>query len=363
MPENDNKHSPKIALVGEFSPPHAGMAVQAELLLDRLPNSGLSIKQIVTNYHFKGFISWLNRVKYIRGLIRLLLFVYQCRTIFSVDIVHIFSSSGINFYIFSAIPILISRIFNKKVVINYHGGNAERFFNNRQSLLSWALQGPTTLVVPSGFLQDVFSRLGHQSAIIPNVINVEQFEYRERSQFLPKILSCRNFTPVYNVACAVRVHAIIETNHPNASLVLAGDGPLRESLESLVKTLNLKNVTFLGNIPNKQMNEVYTGADIFLNTSNVDNMPNCILEAFACGLPVVSTDVGGIPFIVEDGETGLLAPANDHEKLAEHILMILENHDLAKKMVKSALLSFDSYGWQNVSHLWMKHYDTISSGG
>lgn len=352
-----------IALVGEYSPPHAGMAVQAEALIRLLPNEDLSIKPIVTNYNFKGPLRLLNTARGLRGILRLLVFFWQCRFIFSANIVHIFSSSGMNYWLFTVPAVFLSRLMSVPVIVNYHGGNAESFFKGRRKLLDWTLKSRSSLVVPSGFLDQIFSNMGHPADIIPNVIDIHRFSYRKREKYRPRILVCRNFTQVYNVACAIRTFAILQSKYSDASLVLAGDGPERVSLENLVKELNLKNVKFLGNVPNIKMSEIYDGADIFLNTSNVDNMPNCILEAFASGLPVVSTNVGGIPFLVSMGKTGLLVPTNDHNALAASICRILEDQELANKMTQKAYESLESYTASNVEKLWRQYYDNILNSG
>ena len=221
MTSSPDIHSYRVAIVGEFSPPHAGMAVQAELLVDRLPDFGISVTRIVTNHYFLGHLTFLNRIKYLRGLFRLVTFLGQCRRIRKVDIVHIFSSSGINFYIFTIVPILLAKLFRKITIINYHGGNAREFFRTRKYLLNFAIKNSTSLVVPSGFLLDVFSGYGHHSLIIPNVINTDRFVFRVRECFNPNIIVCRNFTKLYNVACAIKSFSIVQALYPDASLTLA----------------------------------------------------------------------------------------------------------------------------------------------
>lgn len=345
-----------VALVGEFAPPHAGMAVQAELLLERLPRVGVTLRRICTNQHFTGVLSWLNNARGMRGVLRLASFLVQCVRIPSSDLVHVYSSSGLNFYLFTLPPVLLCRLLGKPVVINYHGGFAADFFEHRRGLLAWALKGNSSLVVPSGYLNDVFTRLGHEPVIIANIVNTDRFSYRRRDPLRPNILSVRNFTEVYNVACAIRAFAAVQQDYPEATLTLAGDGPLRASLEQLVKELNLTGVTFLGNIPNAEMNRAYDSADLFLNTSNIDNLPTCILEAFASGLPVVSTGVGGIPYLVEDGVTGLLAPADDDMALAAHLKTLFADPARATAMAEAGHNTLSRYDWETVCRDWVEHY-------
>ena len=318
-------------------------------------------RKIVTNYNFRGIFSFLNKVRGVRGIVRYIIFLFQLPGIFSSDIVHVFSSSGLNYYLFTVVPVALSRLAGIPLVINYHGGNAEAFFRDRRSLLKWSLGKRTSLVVPSGFLKDIFSGFDAESSIIPNVIKTDKFEFVRRETFRPVILVCRNFTQVYNVACAIRAFSIIADKYENAKLILAGDGPERRNLENLVASLELKNVDFLGNIPNENMNAVYRSADIFLNTSRVDNMPNCILEAMACGLPVISTDVGGIPYLVTNGKTGLLAPSDDAAALAELIQKVINDQEFAKRLVTAAHDSLQDFTAGSVRRQWLEYYRSLHS--
>jgi glycosyltransferase involved in cell wall biosynthesis len=175
------------------------------------------------------------------------------------------------------------------------------------------------------------------------------------------IVVCRNFTEVYNVACAIRAFSIVSRENSNTRLILAGDGPERKNLESLVASLGLENVDFLGNVPNEKMNAIYQSADIFMNTSRVDNMPNCILEAMACGLPVVSTNVGGIPYLVTDTKTGLLAPTDDSQALAGLVQKLVSDQDYAKEMVDAAHTFVQNYTTDNVRRKWHDYYRDLVS--
>jgi len=101
-------------------------------------------------------------------------------------------------------------------------------------------------------------------------------------------------------------------------------------------------------------------ADVYLNASNVDNMPLSILEAFAAGLPVVTTDAGGIPYIVEHERTGLLVPMNDCEALAAQALRLLEDAEFALRLARGARAECDKYRWAAVRGLWVEFYNEVA---
>jgi glycosyltransferase involved in cell wall biosynthesis len=139
-------------------------------------------------------------------------------------------------------------------------------------------------------------------------------------------------------------------------LIVAGGGRQRPYLESLASELKLQNVEFRGLVSPDKMNELYDEADIYLNSSNIDNMPGSIIESFACGLPVVSTNAGGIRYIVTHGRTGLLVPKNDFEAMASWAIRLLETPELAESIARNAYEECPAYTWPAVRETWVAAY-------
>ncbi len=247
-------------------------------------------------------------------------------------------------------------------MINFHGGGAGAFFAQRRQLLARTIRRSSELVVPSGFLRDVFAGFGIGARIIPNIANLERFAYRLREPAPPIVLSVRNLTPVYNVACALRAFARIRSEYPEAVLYVAGDGPERRRLENLRVELELDKVEFLGNLDNAELAGYYERANLFINTSTTDNMPVSILEAFASGLPVVSTEVGGIPYLVRHGETGLLAADNDHRSLGDSLLRLIREPELARTLTEQARREVQRYSCERVRAEWIGVYSRLHAG-
>jgi glycosyltransferase involved in cell wall biosynthesis len=255
--------------------------------------------------------------------------------------------------------ILIGKLFGRKVVLNYHAGQAEEHLRDWGRSAIPVIRLADTTVVSSNWLVDVFARYGLHAQSIFNHVELDSFHFRERRPLRPVFLSNRNFDPIYNVPCVLRAFALIQARHPDARLTVAGDGVQRAELESLVRELGLRNVEFMGLVAPDRMPELCDAADIYLNASNVDNMPLSILEAFSAGLPVVTTDAGGIPYIVTHEETGLLVPMNDHEALAAAALRLLADDALARKIVGRARAECDKYTWRAVRGRWLKLYDDV----
>lgn len=353
----------RIALVGEFPPPAAGMGVQARALMCGLRDAGVAVYPVPVNRHFKAGWPFINRVRGVRGFLRFTAFLIGTRCFRDADIVHVFSASGLNYYLFSTTSLLLAGRLRKPCVIHYHGGAAARFFAGHQRLLDWSMRRAASLVVPSAYLAKVFADFGQPAKIIPNVAGVERFRYRERVQSPPRIVMARNLTPTYNVACGIRAFAALAEVFPEATLTIAGDGPERACLERLVSELGLRHVSFLGSVANERMPQVYEQASLFLNTSNVDNMPGSILEAYACGLPVVSTDAGGIPYLVEHGATGLLAPVNDHSALAKQLIRVAGDPAFAQRLARAGYARVTELTAQRISQAWLEHYRQLLSDG
>ncbi|HYG81012.1 MAG TPA: glycosyltransferase, partial [Pyrinomonadaceae bacterium] len=187
-----------------------------------------------------------------------------------------------------------------------------------------------------------------------------RFTFRERRPLRPVFLANRNLEPLYNVGCVLRAFALVQRRYPEARLTVAGDGSQRAELEKLARELGLRHTKFLGQVAPGEMPRLYDEADIYLNGSEVDNMPLSILESFAAGLPVVTTDAGGIPHVVADGETGLLAGVGDHEALAGGAMRLLEDGALAARLAGRALEECRRYSWAAVRGEWLEVYEGLA---
>jgi glycosyltransferase involved in cell wall biosynthesis len=135
----------------------------------------------------------------------------------------------------------------------------------------------------------------------------------------------------------LRAFALIQRTYPDARLIIAGDGAERASLMHLARELCLNKAEFIGRVMPDRMPALYQAADVYLNAPDIDNMPASILEAFASGLPVVTTDAGGIPYIVRHEETGWMVPRGDHAGMAAGALRLLADSSLAERLITNAL--------------------------
>jgi glycosyltransferase involved in cell wall biosynthesis len=153
----------------------------------------------------------------------------------------------------------------------------------------------------------------------------------------------------------------VQDRWPDAELTLVGSGPEERRLRALAAELRLERVTFAGRVNPDDIAHAYAAHDIYLQTPNIDNMPTSIIEAYASGLPVVSTEAGGVPAILTHGVHGLLAPLNDHEALAARVLQLLGYPHQAGQMARAAREVSRSCTWSAVRQQWLDVYRSAAA--
>ncbi|HET9531894.1 MAG TPA: glycosyltransferase family 4 protein [Blastocatellia bacterium] len=338
-----------------------GQAVQAARMLARMrEDDRLKIGFQPINPRLPGVLGRLQKIKYVRTILTSMLYIAMLLARAGrYDVIHIFSASYFSFLLAPTPAILIARLYGKKVVLNYRSGEAEDHLKRWRRTAIPTMRRAHVIAAPSGYLVDVFARFGLEARSIYNIVETDRFRFRRRDPLRPVFMSNRNLEPLYNVGCTLRAFALIQQRHAEARLTVAGDGSQRREMERLAESLGLRNVTFVGRIPQERVHELYDSADIYLNSSDIDNMPGSLIEAFACGLPVVTTDAGGIPYIVTHEKTGLLVPRGDHAALARAALRLLDEPGLALDIAKSARDECRKYTWPAVRSQWVGLYYSL----
>jgi glycosyltransferase involved in cell wall biosynthesis len=337
-----------------------GQAVQAKLLLDHWKNDrGVEASFIPIDPPFPRFLSWAEGVPFLRTGVRMpLYFAALWQGMKDIQVAHIFSASYWSFLLAPGPAWAVARLRGKKVLINYHSGEA------RDHLQRWRtaraiLQRTDRLVVPSLYLVDVFKTFGLEADVVPNFVDVQQFRYRPRQPLHPWLICTRGFEPYYSVDLVVRSFAKVKKEFPSARLILVGKGRHEAEVRQYVRDEKLAGVEFTGPIPPDQIHRFYEQADIFINASWLDNMPISILEAFASGTPVVSTAPEGIRYLVEHERTGLLCPPGDWETLGDNVIRLLRDPAVALRLAEEAFGTCRRYRWETVRELWLEVYNSI----
>ncbi len=284
------------------------------------------------------------------------------RHLVRADVVHVFSASYASFLLAPLPAVLVARLLGRPVLLNYRSGEAPDHLR-RSAIARATLRAVDRNAVPSRFLRDVFAGFGIEADVIPNIVDVDRFRFRRREPLGPHILCTRNFEPMYNVACAVRAFRLIQDRRPNATLTLVGAGSREARLRQLAESLGLRNVRFAGRVPPDEIWRCYAEADIYLQTPDIDNMPSSVLEAFASGCPVVSTNAGGVPAILDDGIHGLLVNCNDHEAAGAAVLRLLDDPALSRGLTDAARASCEGYRWEVIRAQWLALYSGLVRPG
>jgi glycosyltransferase involved in cell wall biosynthesis len=268
-----------------------------------------------------------------------------------VLIVHVYS--GPSFVVADAASRL-GRLFGHRIVMLLHGGGIPEFIKTHPSWSAKVLGRADAIVSPSPFLQRAVQAAGFECRIIPNVIEIDAYPFRLRRVVRPRLFWMRSFHPIYNPTMAVRVLARLCVHYPEATLVMGGqDKGMQSEVEALARALNVGDrVSFPGflDMPGKIREGAL--ADICINTSHVDNMPVALVEAGAFGMPNVTTRVGGIPDLLQDGETCLFVPDGDVVGMTSAIERLLKEPNLAEHLSRGGRRVAELSSWDHVRPLW-----------
>jgi len=322
----------KILFVANYKRSVGGISGQVEILLRHLDNR--TIKAELFNTKISNF----------RRLV--LPFSLLIKGI-KFDIFHIHGCSFKGFFPIM-LGVTIGKLLRKRIIITYHGGGLGEFVIKHRRLVKYFITKADTITVPSKYLKNVFSENGCYSILLPNIIREDNVLFLNRKDIKPNMIVTRSFDSVYNIPLAIEVYSKIKKKYSEASLRIVGDGSERETLQTLVKKLKLDDVYFVGRVSNDNIGVELNQADIFINPTTKDSFSVSMFEAFACGLPVVSTNVGAIPEFVTDCYNGLLVNSNDCKNMEKKIDLLLNNQKLASEIAKNAYKTFLKYTWKEL---------------
>jgi L-malate glycosyltransferase len=270
-----------------------------------------------------------------------------------------YDSAFINVYgerafVYESVAILVARLWKKRVVVLIHNGRMADFVRRWPRWTRFVLSRASLILAPHKFLQEQLSSLGLRiDGTIPNFIDLKKYRFRERSVLAPRFLYLRGMYSYYNPEMAIRAFKLVQEEYPDATLTMAGEEGRESAVcRNLVRNFKLQNVKFVGLVPNSEIPNLADRHDIHLHTSRVDNMPVTIIEMWACGLPVVGTDVGGVPYLVRHGVDGILVKSEDHRAMAVACLDLLSNHALAAMLSRNGRARAEELTWEKIKPMW-----------
>jgi glycosyltransferase involved in cell wall biosynthesis len=358
-PGAEVRYLPKVCLVGPLPPPEGGMANQTRQLGELLRGEGLTVEVVRTNEPHSS--SWIGETRGLRAVPRLARYLASLWSAFGrCDVVHLMANSGWAWHLFAAPAIWVAWLRGRPVVVNYRGGEAERFLAESSRLVRFSLNRARIVAVPSRFLRRVFASHGVAAEVVPNIVDLERFapgDLPRELQARPHVVVTRNLEAIYDNETAIRALALVRRTVPACRMTIAGTGPELERLKAIAIECGVgADVAFVGRLDRDAIAALYREADVALNPSRVDNMPNSVLEALASGVPVVSTHVGGVPYMVDQGRTALLVPPQDSQAMAEGVTRLLTDRDFARRMAGAGLADVQQFGWNAVKGKWIDIY-------
>lgn len=323
---------------------------------NKLSNHGntlTSIETLGSLFENEGYTMYYASSKKNKGLrfLDMLFKTFQFRNKANYVIIDTYSTS--NFWYAFAVSQL-SRIVSIKYIPILHGGDLPNRLKKNPKLCGMIFNNAYKNVAPSKYLMHYFEEAKIKNlTYIPNTIEVKNYPFKLREIVRPRLLWVRSFAKIYNPKMAIDVLQLLQKKYPDASLCMIGpekDGSLKETKE-YANTLGV-TVKFTGMLSKKEWIALASDYDIFINTTNFDNTPISVVEGMALGLPVVTTNVGGIPFLLKNEETALLINKDDSNQMAESIQKLCDNSKFAKNLSENGRKFVKNFDWEVVKMKW-----------
>lgn len=253
--------------------------------------------------------------------------------------------------------IIVGKLWHKRTIITYHGGEAKEYFSKHANFVRRWLTRADEVVVLSGFLKEIFDQHQIPCVVIPNIV-VLRPQTEHTTTVAPKFISIRHLEPLYNIPCILQAYEQVLKQYQEATLDILGQGSMRAELETYVQEHNLTGVRFIGQVPNDKIYDYFADASIMLSAPKIDNMPVSILEAMNAGLLVISSRVGGVPFMIGHGTTGLLFESDNATEMAAEMLWALEHPTEINQMIANAQKEVQKYSWEKVKEVLFNVYES-----
>lgn len=253
------------------------------------------------------------------------------------------------------IATLLARFLNIKYITILHGGNLPQRLDRSEKSSKRIFNNSFLNVSPSGFLKYEFEKRGYKAQLIPNTIEIANYPYEKREIIEPTLLWVRSFRHLYNPVMAIEVVQQLKPKFPNIQLCMIGpikDDSIDQVREKIEEYTLQDHIEITGGMEKKEWINKSKNYSIFMNTTNVDNTPVSVIEAMALGKVIVSTNVGGIPYLLEDEKTAYLVNSNDATQMSLKIEDVLLNN--INTTATNARKVAESYDWETIKYQWIK---------
>ncbi len=338
----------RIFIAGNFFSATSGTVSNGEELSVRLRYSG---RKVLT--------ASSKRNRFFRMLDFLWTSLYH-RDSYNVAAVEVYS--GLAFWWAFFLSIFL-RLLKKPVILTLHGGKLLEFFQMHKQTFGKFLNAASYVTTPSKYLLESFKSIRPSIIYIPNGIEISNYELNTRSNAKPKLIWLRAFHSIYSPVTAIEVLHLLSKEYPAATLTMIGpdkeDGSCRDVNQKIIDYKLDDKVVITGPIPKEKVGKYLSHGDVFLNTTLYESFGVSVLEAAACGLCIVTTNVGELSYLWEDGVDALLVPPNDSEAMAEAVKRIFTEPGLAAKLSLNARKKAEKFDWSIVLPQWEELLNSI----
>jgi L-malate glycosyltransferase len=264
-------------------------------------------------------------------------------------------------FMFAQIAAKLGKIRGKKIVLVLHGGGLPNLYQKNPEKVNLLFKIASKLVSPSNYLKEYFSEHGFNIQVIPNSKDLSVFTYKTDNVKQYSILWVRAFRNIYNPQIPIQALKLVHNKFPQATLTMVGpDDGLMGECKQLAENLGVANsIEFKGSIPNTALPQLYHSHQVFLNTTSLESFGVAVVEAAMCGIPVVTSKVGEIPYMWQDGEDVLMTEEITPEEFSQKIEMVFSNPTLENQLKENAHKKSLQYDWENVKQHWFDLFDTV----
>ena len=282
------------------------------------------------------------------------------RSTLKTVIIDTFSTMAFWYAVTSAIT---AKVFGIKYILFLHGGNLEQRAKKNSFIIKRLFSNAYKVVCPSMFLKNIMHKYYPRNyQIIPNMIDLSIYKPIEKHVSNDiNILWVRSLHEMYNPKMAIDVLRMIKKKNIGVHMYMVGPDKNNMKFELLKYCKNTKvdnSITFTGRLNSKEWIKLSQKCN-FINTTSVDNTPLSVIESMALGIPVISTNVGGLPFLIKNKKNGYLVESGDYKSMADIIIFLKNDLAAYNKVRKNAINYSKLYGWENVKIEWMKILNNV----
>lgn len=348
----NNQNRPPVLLIGNFLSATRGTRGVCEDLAVGLKAAGWKI------------MTTSSRPARVARLADFILTVWRERTQYRVAQVDVYSGPS---FLWAELVCRTLRMARKPYILTLHGGNLPAFAQRHANRVRRLLRNAGAVTTPSAYLFEQMQVYREDIVRLPNLLEIGKYPFRHRNRPEPNLVWLRAFHDIYNPSLAVKVVALLASDCPSANLMMIGpdmkDGSFDLTTNLAAKLGVLDRITFVGPVPKATTPEWINRGDILLNTPKIDNTPVSVLEAMACGVCIVSTKVGGIPYLIADECDGLLVPDSDEVAMATAVRRLMGEEGVAGRLSRNGRLKVEQFDWSTVLPRWEQLFRDIAEKG